>query len=161
MPVSPSKFSHEMKIRIKNIDTMDNLKKIYETKKYDSVNSIVNAALEKGLPLLLSGEESLGNPSLIATKVAEQVLQQLSPLANSLLFNMRKITVLQTVQESILGSLIQEFEFYLKTKGVSIDPVLLEEFRMSLPTRFEQDKQVLIERLFNAADTAEEEVDDE
>lgn len=156
MPVTPSKFSHELKIRIKKAETLDTLKEVYKTKKYSSINAAVNAALEKGLPLLLADSDYGVNPKKLASQISEQVLEQLLPISNSLIFNMRKITVLQTVQESMLGSLIQELEFFLKIKGISIDPAILEDFRLTLPTRFENDKQEMIERLFAAADASEE-----
>lgn len=153
---APLKYYYEIRVKLKKVETLELLKKVYETQKYKTATAIINAALEKGLPLLLSGEERSVNPDQLANKVAEQVLEKFTPISNSLLFNMRKIAVLQTVQESMLGSLLQEFEFFLKTKGVSIDPAILEEFRIALPDRFENDKQDLIERLFDAADATEE-----
>lgn len=145
MPRHPS-VSSDLHIRIKKSSTLDAIKDLYKTKKFESINDIVNIALEKGLPAIYAASDTL--PGSVAEKVSEQVIKHLSPVTDALLLNMKKITVLQSVQESMLGSMIQEFEFFLKTKGVTIDPRLLDEFRFRLPQRFEDDKQELIDRLF-------------
>ena len=157
MPPRPNKFSSEIRVRIKNVDTLEQIKNIYSSRRFKSINEIINAALELGLPLL----DQKATQYADAGEQADRLIQQLSPLVNSLIFNMKKITVLQTVQESMIGSLIQELEFYMKIKGVDIDPALLDEFRLYLPDRFEQDKQELIERLFDAASSANGEDDEQ
>lgn len=156
MPAQPSKFSHEMRIRIKNVNTLDMIKQVYSTKQFKSINEIVNTALERGLPQLLDG-----NTALDCSEISKNLLEELTPITQSLLFNMKKITILQTVQESMISSLLQELEFYFKVKGITIDPALLDEFRLALPDRFEEDKQELIERLFESIETTEKDSENE
>lgn len=142
-------ISSEFHLRIRRRSTLDYIQNLFDSKEYDSVNEILNTALEKGLPAMIENAEAV-IPDNIAKTVADRVIEELSPLTDSLLLNMKKVTVLQTVQEAMLGSLIQEFEFFLKTKGITLDPKLLDEFRFSIPDRFEKDKQELIDRLFNS-----------
>ena len=147
----PTAFSHEMKVRLKKASTLESIKALYETKRFESVNAIVNSALEKGLPLL-EGKKSDATTNQIAELIAFKVANKLSPMTDKILLNMKKITILQTVQESMLSSLIQELEFYLKTKGISIDPEILMEFKDTLPERFDEDKTLMIESLFSDAE---------
>lgn len=155
MPRKPFTFSPEMKIRIKKTSTMSLIEEIYSTQNFDSVNAIINAGLEKGLPIV-SGKQFSLDGAEIASIVSEKVLDKLEPFSNSILFNLRKLAVLQTVQETMLSSLIQEFEFFLQTKGITLDEELLDEFRINLPLRFEEDKQELIARLFEAEEQRNE-----
>ena len=149
MSRKPVSFSPEMKIRIKKTSTMSLVEELYESQKFDSINSIINIGLEKGLPIVAGKQLALDGEE-IANRVSEEILDKLVPFSNSILFNLRKLAVLQTVQETMLSSLIQEFEFFLQTKGIVLDEELLEEFRLKLPDRFDEDKQELIFRLFEA-----------
>ena len=142
-------FAPEMKIRIKKTSTMSLIEKLYETGKYSSANAIVNAGLEQGLPVL-TGDKSPVDSKELASLVSEEIMDKLVPLSNSILFNLRKIAVLQTVQEAMLSSILQELEFFLQTKGIVLDEELLTEFKDTLPERFEEDKQELIVRLLKA-----------
>ena len=155
MSRKPITFSPEMKVRIKKTTTMNLIEELYESKKFDSINSIINLGLEKGLPIVAGKQLALDGEE-IANRVSEEILDKLVPFSNSILFNLRKLAVLQTVQETMLSSLIQEFEFFLQTKGITLDEELLDEFRMNLPARFDEDKQELILRLFEAEERSEE-----
>ncbi|MBE6537791.1 MAG: hypothetical protein E7673_07595 [Ruminococcaceae bacterium] len=145
--------SHELRVRVTKPKILDMINEIKEQGHYASANAMLNDALERGLPYI-SGKktpEVNANTREIVKKVSEAVSAQLSDFEYKMLFNMKKIQVLQTIQEQMLGSFIQEFEFFLQTNGIRLDKALLEKFKESLPERFESDKQAYINQLLSAS----------
>lgn len=143
---------HELRIRVNKPKIMDLINDINKQGHYPSVNAMLNDALERGLPYI-SGKkspETNANTRDIVKKVTEAVSTQLSEFEYKMIFNMKKIQILQTIQEQMLGSMLNEFEFFLATNGVKLDAALLDKFKESLPERFEIEKQGYIEQLLSA-----------
>ncbi|MBO5416763.1 MAG: hypothetical protein J6A83_09060 [Clostridia bacterium] len=144
--------SNELRIRVTKPKVMDMINTIKAQGHYTTVNAMLNDALERGLPYI-SGKKSPevnANTREIVKRVSEAVASQLSEFEYKVIFNMKKIQILQTIQEQMLGSLVNEFEFFLSTNGIKLDSALLESFKESLPERFETEKQDYINQLLSA-----------
>lgn len=139
----PSSFPTERKIRLTSANTERQIQEILEQGKYKSVNAIINAALELGLPALK--DEQL-DPSL-AENIVRKITSAIAVSTDRLLLGQKKILILQTIQEEMIASMIQELEFFCKSNGISFDEALLEKFQRTLPQRFEKDKNTLISKI--------------
>lgn len=139
----PSTFPSEKKIRLSSVKLEKQIQELYDSGKYKSVNAIINAALELGLPALK--EENL-DPS-VADSIVSRITSAIAVSTDRLLLGQKKILILQTIQEEMIASMIQELEFFCKSNGISFDEALLEKFQRTLPQRFEKDKNTLISKI--------------
>lgn len=141
-------LSSEQHIRIKKLSTLEQIQSLAQRRHGDSakINSIINEALELALPCMIeqTDPESFKN---ILEKSTQRLIMNQNRQTQKLLQSLQKLIIVQTITESMTGSLVHELEYFLKSKNVQLDPELLEEFKNSIPTRFEDDKQTLIDQL--------------
>lgn len=138
-----SSFPTERKIRLTNASTERQIQEILDQGKYKSVNAIINAALELGLPALKDEQLDVSTADSIVSRITSAIALS----TDRLLLGQKKILILQTIQEEMIASIIQELEFFCKTNGISFDDALLEKFQRTLPQRFEKDKVALISKI--------------
>ena len=101
---------------------------LVEDRKPDTINS----ELEKYTNRIVSAQ----------TKQTQKIMLQLN-----------KLSILLSINESIVSTIVQELEFFMRANGVIIPDELLEDFKNELPTRFETDKEILIRKLSNIKST--------
>lgn len=121
----------------------------YSTNKFSSLSDILNAAIEAGLKVIQNNDLSPSSFEEIVKKEVKKSIDTQYRCTKKLMLQIKKLTILESVQELMISSLLQEFEFYLKAQGVRLDDRMLEDFKASLPKRFEDDKQYFISTLMD------------
>lgn len=149
MPVKKRTLSSELHLRIKKVKTLEQIEEVYNdsTLNYKTINDVLNDAIEIGVKAIKDGNAAPENVQQIIKKEVKRCIDTQYRCTNKVMLQLRKITILESVQELILSSLVQEFELYLKAQGIKLDEKMLEDFKNSLPKRFEEDKQYFISRL--------------
>lgn len=146
-------LSSEQHIRIKKLSTIEQIQTLAQRRHGDSakINSIINEALELALPCMIeqTDPESFKN---VLEKSTQRLIMNQNRQTQKLLLSLQKLIILQTVNESMTGSIVHELEYFLKANNIQIDTALLEEFKNDIPVRFEDEKQQLIEQLLKNED---------
>lgn len=142
-------FHSDVHLRIKNVKNIELVEKIYNESSSDkiTINDILNDALDIGLSSLAEGSPAPSTISDMMKKETDRILKNQNRCTQNLMSQIDKLLALNLVQEEMIGSIIQEFEFFLKANGISIDDELLKKFKLSLPARFEESKQYYINTL--------------
>ena len=138
----------DIHIRVLKTKTLESLKKVKELRKGtdEQINVIVNDALEIALPIMLDK----GEPETIKKIISENtetILKKQAENTKKLFSEIRKISILLLTNEQLVGTILQEFEYFLSVKNIEIPQELLLEFKDNLPKRFEDEKKKLIEDL--------------
>ncbi|MBR2887405.1 MAG: hypothetical protein IKB95_04195 [Bacteroidales bacterium] len=145
-------ISSQQHIRIKKLSTLSLLQQAYDNKKGDNINAIINKALDLGLPALVEDRK----PDTINSeleKYTNRIVSAQTKQTQKIMLQLNKLSILLSINESIVSTIVQELEFFMRANGVIIPDELLEDFKNELPTRFETDKEILIRKLSNIKST--------
>lgn len=148
------RINSEQHIRIKKLKTISLIQEICATRvgEASKINSVINDALEIGLPCLLEST----NPVSLETsleKYTQRIITNQNRQTQKLQSTLQKLSVLATINEAMVGTIIHELESLLQVNGVELPPELLEEFKQEIPQRFEAEKVKLIEKLLRTNNT--------
>lgn len=144
----PTTFACEKRLRITKVKTHEDLKTAYRLnggKK--SLNALMNEALELGLKTMIEGELPTPTFENALYNATQRIIMNQNRTTAKLLRGMQKITVLQAVFEPMLSTIIQELEFYLKTKGIELDAEFKADIMQNSPLRFEELKTEMINNI--------------
>lgn len=145
--------SPDLHVRIQKEKTLDQLNELQSLRegKAQTVNSIINEALEMALPYMLEG----GRPQAmedVLEKHTQRIIMNINRQASRLNTSLQKLSILSIINEAMVGSIVQELEYFIKANGVPIPDELLEDFKNEIPKRFDAEKQKLIETLLKRTD---------
>ena len=143
-----SQISPDLHVRIQKTKTMEQLTELISSRegKSQKVNSIINEALEMALPYMLEG----GRPQAmddILEKYTQRVIMNTNRQAARLNTTLNKLAILSITNESIVGTIVQELEYFMAANGINVSEELMHDFMDTLPERFEKEKAALIEKL--------------
>lgn len=146
-------ISPDLHVRITKLKTLTLLQKVYDSKPEEGkkVNAIINEALELALPCMLDNT-SLDTVDKAMERHTGRIISQQSRHTEKILAQLTKLSILLMTNEQMVGSILQELEFFLLANGIKIPEELLSEFKDNLPERFENDKEILIEKLIKKID---------
>lgn len=145
--------SPDLHVRIQKEKTLDQLNELQSLRegKAQTVNSIINEALEMALPYMLEG----GRPQAmedVLEKHTQRIIMNINRQVSRLNTSLQKLSILSIINEAMVGSIVQELEYFIKANGVPIPDELLEDFKNEIPKRFDAEKQKLIETLLKRTD---------
>lgn len=151
-------LSSDLHIRIKKLSTLMMLQDISEARQGErsKINAIINEALEIGLPCV---KDSSNPDSFRAAldKSTQRIIMNQNRQTQKIQDGLQKLSVLAAVNESIVGSIIQEVEMLLSANGFELPKELLDDMMTSIPRRFEEQKDYLIGKLIGKNNGDEEE----
>lgn len=151
-------LSSDLHIRIKKLSTLMMLQDISEARQGErsKINAIINEALEIGLPCV----KDSSNPDSFRDaldKSTQRIIMNQNRQTQKIQDGLQKLSVLAAVNESIVGSIIQEVEMLLSANGFELPKELLDDMMTSIPRRFEEQKDYLIGKLIGKNNGDEEE----
>lgn len=143
-----TQISPQLHIRIQKTKTMDQLNELISSRegKSQKVNSIINEALEMALPCMLEGSHPQAMDDILE-KHTQRIIMNTNRQATRLNSTLNKLAILLITNESIVGTIVQELEYFMAANGIDISEELMHDFMDTLPARFEEEKKALIEKL--------------
>lgn len=145
------KIGTQQHIRIKKLSTLTNLQELQNLRVGEdkSINSIINDALELALPCMLEQRRPAAFSDALE-KHTQRIIMNQNRQTQKIQKGLQKLAIYLAINEEMNSSLLQEFEYFIKSNGCSIPQELIDEFKEKLPERFAEDKVYMIEKLLRA-----------
>lgn len=148
--MTAQKKSNQFLVRVANIDTLKSIERLYETKKFDSKNQMLNEIIERGLASLLSEygkHRTFDKPLDVTEQATAETLVDIKKILKQQQLNMDDIFVMLNVMESLCSILLNIKLSQLNDEH--IDNEMIEAgYLSSLPDFLQQVKNEVTSRLY-------------
>ena len=137
--------SHQIHLRIKSVETINNLNKLMK-RKNSSSNTIINDALELALPQMI--DTDFQTSEMFAEKLeknTKKILRKLQSVQESIQNELLKIMILQSSIENLSTFIVN----IVLTKMPDLSEEVKQSLATSLPDFINKEKQALIDTIFN------------
>lgn len=152
----PSTFSSRKELRITKAATLETLENVYYSRKgKDSINTILNEALEMGLDYIWQKSVPQKNIDSLIYNATQRIIMNQQRQQDVILNKLNKVSIMLMTNEIMLSSIVQEMEFFFAANNIEIPPEMLQTFINNLPSRFEKEKNYFIGQLFGEEENNE------
>lgn len=133
--------NNQFHLRIKKQSTSELIEKLAQENSL-TLNEIINMALEEGLNKL--GRIHSGNDEDLVSVCSKIVRQEIQPLKE----NLAMLLTIQMIDEKMISSLYQQFDFFLKnSNNVKLPEAYKNKFDQKLPEHFDKLKAMYIKNI--------------